>query len=319
MPDYILHIEIGEEILKKVSFNDILNKYYANYILGLQGPDLFFYRAFFPGINGRLSKILGKLLHNEKSSVWSYLALNSLKYLENKDEKDEFFSYFIGFFTHLFTDYYFHPYIKYRTEIEYNHRRLWIHKRFEMDIDCAYVKYKSNNFSPLPYIKKLMILKDFPKNLAKFLAFLLKDAYDISFPICCIASTFHSSYKLMKFVISFAENPGPIRKYIIHPVVFTFLLRGKYINFLTHPKKEVFDDPLNLKHCPWIHPLTKEEFTFSLLDIKEMLINFLRELLPSIYMFIYEDGNYPEILTFNFSFSQGIKVGGNNEKISWIF
>ncbi len=318
MPDYILHIEIGEEILKELSFAGILNEYYNEYILGLQGPDLFFYRAFFPGKNGKLSKILGGFLHKEKFSMWSYLVLNSLKYIKDKD-KDRFFSYFAGFFTHLFTDFFFHPYIKYRTELEHNYKRLWIHKRFEMDIDYAYIKYKNGSFSPVPYVKKLTALEEFPDALAGFLAFLLKETYDIHFPICRIISSFHSSYRLMKFVISFAENPGPIRRYLIHPLVFTFLLKGQYINFLTHPKTEVFDDPLNLGHLLWIHPLTGEEFTLSLLDIRELLMKFLKELLECTYMFIYKNGKYPESLTFDYSFSEGIKRGGNNEKILWIF
>ena len=325
MPDYIFHIEIGDEILNglKREIREVLENNYTIYALGLNGPDLFFYRAFFPGLKGKISRILAPLLHKEKFSSFSFHTSELVKLCEDKLLKDKTFTYFTAFIIHLFTDLYFHPYIRYKT-ILYSKKdsSSWIHKKVEMSLDYAYVFYKRGEFSSFYYLEKIKAVRDFPNEVGRIFANAIITTYNIGFSDKEIMATIGGAYRYTVNILSFFEKRDLLRCYILFPLVFSFLSRGKYINFLTHPSMEEYDDILNLKHSEWMHPELNRTFTFSVLDIVDTFLPFIRELVEKVYRFIYENGPYPEEFKKDYSFFHGIIYGkeiDSNEKISWIY
>ncbi len=320
MPDYIFHMELGEEFLERVpsSVKSHLIEYHNEYLLGLEGPDLFFYRAFFPGRNKKLSGLLGKKLHREKFSVYTYFILNGLKYFPPGEAKDLLFSYFTGFFAHLFVDFFFHPYIIYRTNVDKGkYRTLWLHKRFEMNIDYAYVSLKKGKFSPMNYVERFGEIKKFPETVALFFSKVLIETYELSHPLCCLVSNFKEAYKMTKFTLTFFEKQDIIRKYIIHPLIYVLLTKGKYVSFLTHPDREEFDDALNLSHKKWWHLELKREYLYSIPELVDKFIEFFYDVTLDMYKFVYEERSYPDVFKKEYSFSKGVTY--EEKGISWIF
>ena len=321
MPDYIFHLEIGKEIYLDLPHPivDIIGNYHNEYVLGLEGPDLFFYRAFLPGKVRRLSNILGNKLHKEKFSIYSGLILHGLKDSDNK-LKDQLFSYFAGFFIHLFTDLFFHPYIRYRTqELKKKIDSPWTHKLFEMYLDLSYVTYKTGSFSPLPYVNSLVRIRGFPEDVALFFAKAIKRAYDLNVDIYKIIPIFSQSYKIMRFALSFFERPDILRRYFIYPLVYMVLSRGRYVEFLTHPQKEELEDVLNIEHKDWIHLDISKRYTQSILDLVDRFKVFSHGYIEDMYNFIYRGGVFPEVFIKNYSFSKGVIYGREDEKVSWVF
>ena len=329
MPDYIFHIEIGDEFLSNTEkeIRDILNKNYNAFLLGLQGPDIFYYRAFFPGKNKKISKIVAEGLHKEKFSQYAYLILNGMKYFQGylkvRSEKDLLFAYFTGFFTHLFTDLFFHPYIRYKTELyKRKYRTIWLHKKFEMNLDYAYVFSKNRRFSALEYVNKFKSTKGFSQSISLFFSRILKETYALDMSICNISLIFGEAYRIMDFVLSFFEAKNPIKVRMIYPIIYFFLTGNSSMRFLTHPDREEFEDVLNQKHSPWTHLELSREYTFSVLELREMLIDFLIDNTEKIYNFVYKNSNeYPEIFMRDYHFSKGVIYGNQKygEEVSWFF
>ncbi len=328
MPDYIFHMEIGDEFLSntKKEIREILDKNYNAFLLGLQGPDLFYYRAFFPGKNKKISKIVAEGLHKEKFSQYAYLILNGMKYFQghvkDNSEKNLLFTYFTGFFIHLFTDLFLHPYIRYKTELyKGRYRTIWLHKKFEMNLDYAYIFFKSGSFFPFFYVKKFKEIQSVSPSVSLFFSRILKEVYNLEYPVCCISSLFPESYKIMKFVLTFFEAKDFFRSSLVHPIVY-FCLTGKdCVRFLTHPGKEEFEDVLNLSQSKWRHLDINEEYTFSVLELKEKLSLFLEKTISAMEKFVYKDGEYPSVFTKNYDFSKGVVYEKRESKdwVSWVF
>lgn len=106
MPAYLTHRAAGERVLGQLGV--IPHK--MAYFLGCQGPDILFFRNYYPWRSSKNSLSLAIAMHSE--NVRSELA-NALEFARKytASDKDELISYIAGFITHYAIDKNAHPFV----------------------------------------------------------------------------------------------------------------------------------------------------------------------------------------------------------------
>lgn len=108
MPALYAHVRFGRKVSKRMDgkLKKIIEKYYTQYQIGLQGPDIFFfYRAF---CTNRMNR-LGHSLHQESALPFFEHALEVVKE-KGRDTKE--YAYLCGFICHFILDSECHGYVE---------------------------------------------------------------------------------------------------------------------------------------------------------------------------------------------------------------
>ena len=108
MPAFLTHRAAGERVLEKLGDGVIANK--GAFYLGCQGPDILFFRNYYPWKSAKDSLRLGIAMHHEKVRTLFTKGLEYVKAYKKKDA-DELISYFAGFITHYAIDKNAHPFV----------------------------------------------------------------------------------------------------------------------------------------------------------------------------------------------------------------
>lgn len=277
MPDIITHILFAEDMLKRVEKwsdskwkKDILNRKEL-FILGCQGPDIFFYNDFLPWIRNKRGPKIGTLMHLEKTGDFF---IEGVKYIkENKTKDNEaLFTYLSGFMCHFALDKITHPYIFYFTG-EYDKARpetvqyKGYHKKLELIIDTILLKEKKGLKSCKYNIyKKIDAGKTLPKSVNEFYDYAFEKIYKLRVD----EGLANNSYKDIKKVFKLIYDPVGIKKGTLHTLDVLTNDKLKYSN-LTHPRKiddEV--DYMNKNHNKWVHPCDEKDiYEDSFYDLYE--------------------------------------------------
>lgn len=259
MPDVLTHVLFGYDMidyLDKSKYRDLINKNKKLFILGCQGPDIFFYNDFWPWIKGKRGPSLGKLMHREKTGEYF---IKSLEYIKQKSGEGcfgELFSYITGAMCHFGLDRVVHPYIfyysgKYNKNDVKTHKYREYHKKLELIIDALLLKEKKDLLShKYPVYKEIDLGKELPKSIRKFYKHIIKSVYNLD-----IKSDFsNDAYKDMKRVLKVMYDPLGFKKILLNSIDFIKRGRIKYSN-LTYPRKFINDkDYLNESNKIWLHP-----------------------------------------------------------------
>ncbi|GHU06873.1 hypothetical protein FACS1894151_00380 [Spirochaetia bacterium] len=126
MPSQILHVLFGEDVIAAIygsihthfgivaekALEKITGDYHASFMLGCQGPDIFYHNQF----TRPLSIEYGTLLHHRGYGIFTAELLKRSLPDPPPDEKDfnALGAYSLGFMTHALLDRYCHPYIVYK-------------------------------------------------------------------------------------------------------------------------------------------------------------------------------------------------------------
>lgn len=108
MPAIYAHDRFGAEVSGRLDgdLREIINKYYPQFSIGLQGPDIFFfYRPFY---RNRINKY-GSLLHHVSALPFFKHALSVVR--RNSRNSREY-AYLMGFICHFILDSECHPYVE---------------------------------------------------------------------------------------------------------------------------------------------------------------------------------------------------------------
>jgi len=294
MPDIITHILFGEDMIDTIDewedsrWKRDLLKRKELFILGCQGPDIFFYNDFWPWNRNKRGPKVGSHMHLEKTGDFF---MEGLKYIKrNKHEKKDIealFTYLSGFMCHFALDKKSHPYIFYFTG-EYDKARpetvqyKGYHKRLELIIDTILLKekrgIKSYNYS---IRGKIDVGKSLPESITNFYDYAFKEIYGLNID----RGLANSSYKDIKKVFKLIYDPLGVKKGLLHTLDFFVNDRVKYSN-LTYPRKiDESIDYMNRNHNMWIHPCDKNEiheesfydlYKEALEDSKEMIASSIR-------------------------------------------
>ena len=107
MPAFYAHNRFGKKVAQKIDgeLNEIISKYYVQFQIGLQGPDIFFF--YRPWKSNRISKY-GYQLHEAPAKAFF---TNALTVVREKGRDSREYAYLLGFICHYILDSECHPYV----------------------------------------------------------------------------------------------------------------------------------------------------------------------------------------------------------------
>ncbi len=108
MPALYAHNRFGADVFKQLDdeLETILKKYYTQFRIGMQGPDIFFF--YRPIIRNHISKRAGDM-HGENADKFFEKAV---KVIQEKGRNSREYAYILGFICHFALDSECHPYIE---------------------------------------------------------------------------------------------------------------------------------------------------------------------------------------------------------------
>ena len=108
MPALYAHYRFGARVSRRLDgdLKDIVKKYHAQFVIGLQGPDLFFF--YRPWSLNRVSKY-GYRLHSLSAAPFFEHGISVVK---EKGRDSGEYAYLLGFLCHFILDSECHPYVE---------------------------------------------------------------------------------------------------------------------------------------------------------------------------------------------------------------
>lgn len=215
MPALYAHDRFGEKVAEKTDgeLKRIIFKYYKQYEVGLQGPDiLFFYRPY----HGNKVAKYGSHLH----------AVSALSFFEhaasvvNEYGRDSAqYAYLLGFICHFTLDSECHPYVSEMMERE---------QVSHLAIESEFEKYllKKDHQHPLAYRLDSLITSD--SETAEAIAPFYENID---------AGTIKESLRWLKFVKRFLRAPGIVKRTMLN-FIFSVVPGFSFCKDLMHQKKD---------------------------------------------------------------------------------
>ena len=162
MADYWTHNYVGKKLIEK---NDNIKVDENLFLLGCQGPDIFYYLQYAVHTN---PPNLGELIHNKKIKEVFLEVFKCLK--ENNEIYSK--SYVYGWIAHYILDKNIHPYID--SKKEYNHKRL------EANIDTYVVDRYFNKSIFLMNSKKILKVNNNHENIYLIYKKIANDVFKVA-------------------------------------------------------------------------------------------------------------------------------------------
>ena len=278
MPDIITHILFGCDMLDKLDRSKWKNTIENNknlFLLGCQGPDIFYYNDFLPWIKNKRGPKIGGLMHEKKTGDFF---VEGIKYLKDNCKKDSelLFVYLAGFMCHFALDINAHPYVFYFTG-EYDedrvetHKYKGFHKRLEQAIDVILLKEKRGMEAyKYPVFKKIDVGTSLPDIIINFYDYIFKELFDLNLN----GDIANDSYKDKKKVFKILYDPIGYKKKLLGILDLFFNGKIDYKDMIYPRKIDSTLDYMNKNHVKWVHPCDKnEEFNYSFYDLYDIALN----------------------------------------------
>ena len=270
MPDLITHYLFGQEALKQLPKQKQIEAYRANYDLGCNGPDYFFYYRLLPWQKDKEKNLVhqyGNLLHNH--SIQDYFTY-MFTYLKNHQEDQGLYAYMVGYLMHYFLDRHAHPYIFYFSGVqdENQEHRIYkyYHKRFEVAVDERMLEQREHTnikaFHPASIIRPQEMTMD---SIYDFVSVVLKDVYQQTLT----RQQFETCIYDFKRDLQLLYSKGKTKKKLMLWIEKTFHLDPLVSTAMYSIEVETIDY-LNKEHRPWSDPCFKEKISNeSFIDLYE--------------------------------------------------
>lgn len=267
MPGYDTHYLFGVKAYRKIpdcSVKNAIKKARNAYILGMLGPDIFFYYA---AEVVAVRKNIGSVMHTEKTDLF---LRNMIDYAANLDQKRNSveIAYLCGFLTHYYLDRECHPYVYWRTDY-LNRKKDYLekHYQYENDIDVALLRIMRNT-TPCEFSKVSQIKIDGleRERVCKMLYYAIHHTYcDARITHRGIRLAIISIQKEQKFLKMFSNRFKTalevVEEYFAGQTYLAYLIPGV--------DREISEDPLNLRHDIWHNPWKPEKTSTA--SVPEMM------------------------------------------------
>lgn len=274
MPDIITHMLFGCDMLNKLEksrWKDAIDSNKNLFLLGCQGPDIFFYNDFLPWVKDKRGPKIGDLMHVEKTGDFF---VEGIKYIKDnwKDKKDieVLFVYLAGFMCHFALDRNAHPFVFYFTG-EYDedrvetHKYKGYHKKLEQTIDAILLKEKKNiDAYKYPIFKKIDVGPLLPKGVIDFYDYIFKELFGFEVN----GDVANDSYKDTKKVFRVLFDPIGYKKGFLAFIDLFVKDKVVYKDMVFPKSVDNTLDYMNKNHVKWVHPCNKDEdFNHSFYDL----------------------------------------------------
>jgi len=300
MADIYMHSKLAEEVINKIDYD--FNEKIV--FLGAQGPDPLYYNHFSKEYN-EYRKYADKM----HDTTTDKLFLNMIEYVKNNLSKHTF-SFLSGFICHYALDVKIHPYIYhkvgvYKKEDPDTHQYRGLHLKFERSIDALLIekdlKIKHHKFK---LIKKHFPLNQPPSSAMKIMEYTLKETYNKENGGKMYYKSIEEMYKTLKYITT---DPFGIKKQL-YKIIDLFNKKKdmfyKDLSFYNHLENYDFH---NLEKNTWNHPITNEEYNYSVIELYDQAVIFAIKLITEVSLYLFE-GKTIDLKKFftNLSFNSGM-------------
>lgn len=269
MAGFITHYFFGIDIYYLISNSDVKQIIKENtipFVLGLQGPDIFFYHIF--RLIHRDHRNLGSYIHEHRTGKFFASGFHQISYFQSKEEKKIALAYLCGFLCHYTLDSACHPYIYARSDYEItnpNSKSLEKHTGLEDVIDRKILAhYKQINLADFNQKSSFCLSKKERQVIAVFLSRVIYRTFGDLFSESRFFITPFFIKKVLieaRVAISLLTDPAGKRKRFIvaleNRTIRSHVLSNKFITNVPIQIK----DPMNYNHTPWANPWNKSIIT----------------------------------------------------------
>ena len=112
MPGFATHYILGKNVISSLSdceLKQAILKHWDLYILGLQGPDIFFY--YIPVSIYGDDRNLGSTMHEHRINDFFKIAIQKMRSYKTDELRDTAAAYIAGFLSHYICDSWIHPFV----------------------------------------------------------------------------------------------------------------------------------------------------------------------------------------------------------------
>lgn len=264
MPDIWTHILCGNKSIATVDneelYSEIINRLNI-FKLGTQGPDIFYYYRFWSGLNTKGEKILGHLMHTNKTGEF---LINCLKYLKAQSDRDNYFellAYVMGFISHYSLDSIAHPYIycyalSKCSENSSNYMAGSCHKKLEVVIDNIYIKENSElRLGGMQPYEAIDVGFCVPVSVNDCLRTQIKKIYNFEIK----SNIINNAYRDMKLGLKLLHDPNNIKLRTIRFIEKILGTPEKYSCAFYPVIVDNSFDYMNVSHNEWNNPYKRQE------------------------------------------------------------
>ncbi len=274
MPSHVAHLVFAEQVRDSLPGHlqpQLTADSYNFFVLGAQGPDLFYHN--------RRRKPSG-LEYGARLHRYGYgtAAGAMLRYLLEPRPRDvNLEAYLFGFITHVFLDRAVHPYINYFAgwfdpKREETLRWRGAHAYFERLVDVVILRrYRNCGFEAYDFFSRADAGEEAPRQLVELLAHGLKQAIPRASKDEHLHTRIEHAYLDARGFYQYTNRTLEqfLAEELRHSTNMTPAeLRRSALLHPAHPPTEI--DPANESRRPWLHPCSSEPwYTFTLWELME--------------------------------------------------
>ncbi len=282
MADIYMHSKLAEEVTNKIDYN--FNKKIL--FMAAQGPDPLYYNFFSKDYTEY--RKYADLMHNKDTDKFF---INMIDYVKKNLNKDTY-SFLVGFICHYALDIKIHPYVYhnvgvYKKDDMATHSYRGLHLKFERSIDALLIeKDLGIKHKKFKLIKKHYQLNTAPLSTMKIMDYALEETYGkehggVMYLI--------SSQKMYRNLKHFVRDRFGIKKLIFKGIdIFDKDHDMFYADLPFYNHLENYDFH-NLKKKTWYHPVTNEEYNYSVIDLYDQAIVIATNIITEVSLFLFED------------------------------
>ncbi|MFA9397700.1 MAG: zinc dependent phospholipase C family protein, partial [Clostridiaceae bacterium] len=296
------------------NIKNIIEKNQSVFLLGSQGPDIFFYTDL--RNNREKYYNYAELLHSEKTKKFMEESFEFLKNnTENDDDYEKMLAYLLGFLCHFALDSKVHPFIYYYSGVndgkdEATKKYTYHHKRLEIILDAIMIErlQGKNAYSYRAY-NLLNLNGEFPEVFENYYSYIMDKVYDEKMECEAIKKSFEG----MVYYHKLLYDRWNIKKYLVKligihkkdsPVV-------NYANSAFYPRKINDRDYLNESKNIWHHPVTNVDNNQSFVDLFYEAVDNSIKYIKKAENYLYKNGELDIIQ--NLSYSTGMDCDSINK------
>ncbi len=301
MADVYMHSKMAEEVIKKIDYD--FNKKIV--FLGAQGPDPLYYNSFSKDFH-KYRKVANQMHRNDTDKFF----FNMIDYVKKNLDKDTY-SFLVGFICHYVLDSKIHPYVyhnvgRYNKDDKSTHHYRGLHLKFERSIDALLIEQdlhiKHNRFK---LIDKHYPLNTAPLSLMKIMDYSIKETYNKDHGGVMYLIGSQKMYRNLKH---FVRDRFGIKKQIFKliDIFFNKDLDMYYADIPFYNHLEDYDFH-NLEKKAWYHPVTNEEYHYSVIDLFDQSCELANKIIEEVSLYLFEDKtiDLPSLFT-NLSYNTGL-------------
>ena len=290
MPDLLTHAAFGEDVLQKIKSNqlkDILNQNKTLFLVGNQGPDIFFYYNFFRKKKTRI----GHKMHRMHTGDFLIQSCETIMDIEYELHYNQLISYIMGFICHYVLDKNAHPFV-------YNYSGYSFEKGEEKGIydfehavieTCIDVYMWKKIKNREAYKERAYQLIDLKKPLPKSVTQHLRTSICTLYGVNIEDKEINKAYRHFVWAWKLLYDPHDIKKRVIS---LLSRIKGKPIGLPKplYPKDIDICKPfLNLEKNTWSHPFDANfRFNDSFEEIYDLALDECSEMIQKLYINIKE-------------------------------